>query len=335
MTTALSDIQQAAPTPLMNSEDADIALAKKVLTQEIAGIQALFTTLDHNFAAAVTVLHSLRGRTIVTGMGKSGHIARKIAATLSSTGTPAIFVHPAEASHGDLGMITSDDAVIALSNSGETKELQDIISYTRRFGIPLIAIVRRQESVLVEAADIAFVLPAVPEACDVNAPTTSTTMMLALGDALAIVLLNKKGFSREDYHVLHPGGKLGAALLKVRDIMHTGDAIPIIGKDESMADVLLMITSKRFGCAGIVDDEGRLMGIITDGDLRRHMSDDLMHLTASEVMTRNPHTIRSNALAAEAVNIMNSYSITTLFAIDDCSIKGIIHIHDCLRAGVV
>jgi arabinose-5-phosphate isomerase len=319
----------------MTYEDADIALAQKVLRQEIEGIEALFSTLDHNFAAAVSVIHALRGRTIVTGMGKSGHIARKIAATLSSTGTPAVFVHPAEASHGDLGMITQDDAVIALSNSGETKELQDIISYTRRFGIPLIGIVRRQESALVEAADIAFVLPAVPEACDVNAPTTSTTMMLALGDALAIVLLNKKGFTRDDYRILHPGGKLGAALIRVQDIMHAGDAVPIVNKAERMADVLLLITSKRFGCAGIVDDEGKLVGIITDGDMRRHMCNEFMNMTAEEVMTSNPRTIRPGALAAEAVNIMNSYSITALFAVEDFSIKGIIHIHDCLRAGVV
>lgn len=322
------------PETMLN-EDADIELAKNVLSQEIEGLHALFNSLDYNFSAAVTVIHSLRGRTIVTGMGKSGHIARKIAATLSSTGTPALFVHPGEASHGDLGMITKDDAVIALSNSGETKELQDIVHYTRRFGIPLIAIVRRQDSALVEAADIAFVLPAVPEAGDINAPTTSTTMMLALGDALAVVLLKRKGFTKEDFHIFHPGGKLGSAFIKVQDIMHTGDAIPLVPHDEIMSNVLLMITSKRLGCAGIVDDDGKLLGIITDGDLRRHMSRDLINLPAYEVMTPNPLTIRSGALAAEAVNMMNDRSITTLFVVEDLSVKGIIHLHDCLRAGVV
>ena len=323
------------PPKSQTTEEADIILAKKVLSQEVEGLQALFSSIDHNFAAAIHVIHSLRGRVIVTGMGKSGHIARKIAATLASTGTPSLFVHPGEASHGDLGMITKDDAVIALSNSGETKELKDIVHYTRRFGIPLIGIVRRQESALVEAADIAFVLPAVPEACDVNAPTTSTTMMLALGDALAIVLASKKGFSREDYHTFHPGGKLGSAFTRVQDIMHTGDAVPLVSADEIMSDVLLMITSKRLGCAGIVDDEGQLVGIITDGDLRRHMSSELIYLPAHEVMTPNPLSIRPGALAAEAVNIMNERCITTLFVVEGTSIKGIIHIHDCLRAGVV
>jgi arabinose-5-phosphate isomerase len=274
-------------------------------------------------------------RVIVTGMGKSGHIANKIASTLASTGTPAVFVHPAEASHGDLGMITGDDVVIALSNSGETSELADLVTYTRRFKIPLIAITGRANSTLAVAADVALVLPNTPEACPMGlAPTTSTTVMLALGDALAVAMLERKGFSADDFHLLHPGGKLGRLLLRVAGIMHTGDEVPLIGGDRSMADTLLLMTSKSFGCAGIVDDDGRLKGIVTDGDLRRHMSGDLLSLKTEEVMTADPLSVQPSTLASEALGFMNARSITTLFVVEDGRPVGIIHIHDCLRAGV-
>lgn len=319
----------------LSDQSADITVARRVLEKEIEGLQALAGSLDHHFTELVAGIAALKGRVIITGMGKSGHIARKIAATLASTGTPALFVHPGEASHGDLGMITQEDWVIALSNSGETAELRAIIHYTRRFSIPLAAIVRRKESALVEAANIAFVLPEIPEATETNAPTTSTTMMLAFGDALAVALLERKGFNREDYSILHPGGKLGAAFTKVSDLMHKGDELPIAAPDQPMSEVLLTMTSKRFGCAAIEDTEGRLLGIITDGDLRRHMRHDLMIMTAKEVMTQNPVTIRPQALAVEAISLMSARAITALFVVDEGKIKGILHLHDCLRVGVV
>jgi arabinose-5-phosphate isomerase len=245
--------------------------AKRVLSLEAEGIEILADSLDESFSRALDLMEQMTDRVIVTGMGKSGHIANKIASTLASTGTPAIFVHPAEASHGDLGMITDDDVVIALSNSGETSELADLVNYTRRFKIPLIAITGRANSTLAVAADVALVLPSTPEACPMGlAPTTSTTVMLALGDALAVAMLERKGFSADDFHLLHPGGKLGRLLLRVSSVMHTGNEVPLIGGDRSMADALLTMTSKSFGCVGIVDNEGRLKGIVTDGDLRRY-----------------------------------------------------------------
>ncbi len=310
--------------------------AKRVFEQEIKGLEALRDALDEHFARAVDVIAGLKGRLIVSGMGKSGHIARKIAATMASTGTPALFVHPGEASHGDLGMITRDDAVMLLSNSGETSELRDIIHYTRRFSIPLIGMARRATSALIEASDVPLVLPAVPEVSPVDAPTTSTTMMLALGDALAIALLDRKGFSREDFHVFHPGGKLGAAFLHVKDLMHKGAAVPLVQEGTKMSEVLIEITSKSMGCAGVVDAENRLLGIITDGDLRRHMSADITTKLAHEVMTKNPVATTAHALAAQALSVMNDKSITNLFVLGEAKkVEGIIHIHDCLRAGVV
>ena len=249
-------------------------------------------------------------------MGKSGHVARKIAATLASTGTPAMFVHPGEASHGDLGMITPHDGVIALSNSGETDELTDLVAHTRRFAIPLIAIVGREKSSLGEAADVALILPAAPEACSMGlAPTTSTTMMLALGDAIALALL-------------------GQRLVKVADIMHVGDEIPLVSPETPMAEALIVMTGKRFGCVGVTDGEGKLMGIITDGDLRRNMNERLLQRLAGKVMTPSPKTIRPNALAAEALHLMNSLAITSLFVVEDDRPEGILHMHDCLRSGV-
>lgn len=309
--------------------------ARGVIAREVEGLQAVASALDDSFLALVDKIAALKGRVIISGMGKSGHIGRKIAATMASTGTPAMFVHPSEASHGDLGMITPDDLVLCLSNSGETHELRDVIAYTKRFAIPLVALVRRESSVLVQAADIAVVLPAVPEASPVGAPTTSTTMMLAYGDALAMALLEKKGFSQDDFGVFHPGGKLGAQFIHVAQLMHGADELPLVATDTPMRDALLTMTAKRFGCAGVVAADGTLAGIITDGDLRRHMNAALMEKKAADVMTQNPVTITPQTLAAEALGIMNGKTITTLFVVEAAKPVGILHIHDCLRAGVM
>jgi arabinose-5-phosphate isomerase len=316
---------------------ADIDIARRVLRTEIAGLEALAAELDGGFAAAVDLLADVRGRVTVTGMGKSGHIARKIAATFSSTGTPALFVHPGEASHGDLGMIAEDDAVLALSNSGDTTELADIVAYTRRFRIPLIAMTSGTASSLAEAANVTLRLPTAAEACPMGlAPTTSTTMMLALGDALALVLLERKGFSTDDYRLLHPGGQLGKQLLRVADIMHDGDAVPLVAAGTRMAEAILVMTAKSFGCVGVTDAAGKLIGVVTDGDLRRHMGDGLLRSTVDAVLSARPKTIRPKALAAEALGLMNGQSITSLFAVDAGGKPlGILHIHDCLRAGIL
>jgi len=317
-----------------NATTDDVKHGKAVLEQEIKGLKALSDSLDGEFSRAVAAIASFKGRVIVSGMGKSGHVARKIAATMASTGTPAHFVHPGEASHGDLGMITKEDAVLALSNSGETSELADLIAYCKRFSIPLIAMVRRKGSMLVEAADVAMVLPAIPEASPTNAPTTSTTMMLALGDALAVAVLERKGFTRDDFSVYHPGGKLGAAFITVEALMHKAKELPVVEEKAPMRDVLLTITAKSFSCAAVVG-KGKLLGVITDGDLRRHMQPKLLEKTAAQVMTKNPVTIRPKALAAEALKIMNDRSITSLFVVENAKPVGILHIHDCLRAGIV
>ncbi|HEY5598525.1 MAG TPA: KpsF/GutQ family sugar-phosphate isomerase [Kiloniellales bacterium] len=306
---------------------------------ESEGLTALAGVLDGALTKMLDMLAAANGRITVTGMGKSGHVARKIAATLASTGTPAQFVHPGEASHGDLGMIAPGDAVLALSNSGDTAELGDIVGYTRRFAIPLAAMTGVVHSALAEAADVAIILPRVPEACPMGlAPTTSTTMMLALGDAIAIALLERKGFSVQDFQVLHPGGSLGRQLLRVADIMHGPEELPLCRPETPMADAILVMTNRRFGCVGITGDDGRLQGIITDGDLRRHMAKGLLDLRAVDVMTRSPMTIRGQALAAEALGVMNGVRntrpVTSLFVVDDGRPVGILHIHDCLRAGV-
>ena len=316
--------------------NADLACAQRVLRLEAEGLAALAQSLDEAFTEALDLLDGRTGRVVVTGIGKSGHVARKIAATLASTGTPALFVHPAEASHGDLGMIGPEgDAVIALSNSGETTELADLVAYAKRFNIPLIAITGRADSALAQASDVALVMPDSDEASPMGlAPTTSTTVMLALGDAIAIALLERKGFSPDRFHALHPGGRLGRTLLKVADLMHRGEEVPLASGDTAMADALLVMTNKRFGCVAIVDGDGVLQGVITDGDLRRHMSPGLLDLTAAEVMTRAPKTIGADALASEAVGLMNENAITNLFVVEDGRPVGILHIHDCLRAGV-
>jgi len=329
---------QDAPLATLTEPESGLASAVRVLRLEAAALEQLAAGLDGAFTRALGLLAGVAGRVVVTGMGKSGHIARKIAATLASTGTPALFVHPGEASHGDLGMIARTDAVIALSNSGETSELSDIIAYTRRFAIPLIGVTRRAGSTLAEQADVTLLLPAAPEACPLGlAPTTSTTMMLALGDALAIALLERRGFSAQDFHALHPGGQLGRALLLVTDVMHKADAVPLCNAAAPLSEVILEMSTKRLGCVGVTGDDGRLVGIITDGDLRRHMNPALLTQTAADVMSHKPKTIRRKALVAEALRVMNDKSITTLFVSDsdDTSDRpiGIVHIHDCLRAG--
>ena len=317
-----------------------LTAALEVLATEAAGITDLARALESSplgdaFTSCIARIAAIPGRVVTTGMGKSGHIARKIAATFSSTGTPSFYVHPAEAGHGDLGMITRDDVVLALSNSGRIDDYVNILGYCRRFGIPLISITRNAASALAQESDLAIVLPASPEACPMGlAPTTSSTMMLALGDALAVALLERRGFSAEDFRVFHPGGQIGSQLLRVSDLMHKGDAMPLVGFGVPMSDALVVMTRKSLGCIGIVDKDGSLLGIITDGDLRRHMSVDFLVRRAGDLMTKNPKTIRSGALAAEALRIMNEKSITSLFVVEDGNPVGIIHIHDCLRAGV-
>lgn len=310
-------------------------IGKRIIEQEIKGLEAVIASLGKPFEDAVERILKLKGRLIISGMGKSGHIARKMAATFASTGTPAYFVHPAEASHGDLGMITEADMLLLLSNSGETAELRDMIAYAKRFSIPLMAMVRRETSMLVSAADLALVLPDVSEGSPVNAPTTSTTMMLALGDALAIAVMETKGFTPEDFHQLHPGGKLGKAFIRVGDLMHGVEQTPLVKEQDAMSKVLLEITAKSFGCAGVLNSKGELAGVITDGDLRRHMEANLLNKKAADVMTRGPVTTAANILAAEALAVLNAKSITSLFVTENGKPVGILHIHDCLRAGVM
>ena len=314
----------------------DLAVARRVIRAEIEGLEQLSKALDAAFGVALNLCAAAQGRLIVTGIGKSGHVARKIAATLASTGTPAQFVHPAEASHGDLGMIGVDDAILALSNSGESAELAAIISYSRRFKIPLVAITGGRGSTLAEAADVVLRLPSAAEACPMGlAPTTSTTMMMALGDALALALLERKGFSPADFQVLHPGGNLGRRLLRVGEIMHTGDRVPLVSPDAPMSEAILVMSAKSFGCVGVCGTDGQLVGVITDGDLRRHMDDGLLARSVDEIMHRDPKTITAGHLAAEALGVMNRFAITALFVVDDASRPaGFLHMHDCLRAGV-
>ena len=317
-----------------------IASAARTIQLEAQGLRALEAALNldlvDNFAEAVSIIRSCRGRVIVTGMGKSGHIGMKVAGTLSSTGTPASFVHPSEASHGDLGMITRDDVILAFSWSGETVELGNLVSYSRRFAVPLIAITSNAESTLAKAAEVVLAIPQSKEACPHGlAPTTSTMMQLALGDCLAIALLESKGFTARDFKVLHPGGQLGARLKFIGDLMHKGDRLPLTPGDMPMAEAIVVMTEKAFGCLGVVDESGRLAGIITDGDLRRHMGDGLLSRRAGEIMTGAPKTVSPELLASAALEVINSSSITALFVVDDGRPVGIIHIHDLLRAGVV
>ncbi len=315
----------------------DIEVARTVLAAEAAGLRALAASLDQRFADAVSRLAACTGRIVVSGMGKSGHVARKIAATLASTGSPSLFVHPAEASHGDLGMIVPGDAVLALSNSGETAELADLVAHARRFGLPLVAITGRPDSALARAADVLLLLPAAAEACPMGlAPTTSTTMQLALGDALAVALLTRRGFTATDFSQFHPGGRLGAQLRRVSDLMHRGDAIPLAESGLPMDRALLVMTGKGFGCLGALDADGRLAGVLTDGDLRRAMGPDLLGRRVEDVMNRTPRTIGPDALAADALRLMGGpRPVTSLFVLDgDRRPLGLLHVHDLLRAGV-
>jgi arabinose-5-phosphate isomerase len=321
------------------SPHAFIASALRTLDTDGEALSALAAAmrdgLGRAFVTAVDTIRQARGRVIVTGMGKSGHVARKIAATLASTGTPAFFVHAADASHGDLGMITSDDVMLALSWSGETEELTDLINYSRRFGIVLIAFTVNAESTLGKAADIVLALPQTREACPHNlAPTTSSLLQLALGDALAIALLESRGFTAVDFGVFHPRGRLGAALKFVRDLMHPGAAIPIIRHGAPMSEAIVEMSAKGFGCVAVIGADGGLAGVVTDGDLRRHMRADLLQAPVEEVMTASPKTVRPDQLASEALQLLNASKITALIVVDNGRPVGIVHFHDLLRAGV-
>ena len=316
-----------------------IGSAARTLELECEGLQAVRAALDGHlhdtFGAAVAILAAARGRIIVTGIGKSGHIGQKLAATFASTGSPAFFVHASEASHGDLGMITKDDVIVAMSWSGESAELGNILTYSRRFKVPLIAITSRAESALGKQSDVVLELPRAKEACPHGlAPTTSTTMQLALGDCLAIALLESKGFTAHDYKVFHPGGSLGASLRYVGDLMHTGEEVPLVSEDKIMSDAIVTMTRKSFGCLGVVDGKGRLVGMITDGDLRRHMGSDLLQARVVDIMTRKPNTLSPDMLASAALEQINSLKRTQMFVVDKGKPVGVVHVHDLLRAGV-
>jgi arabinose-5-phosphate isomerase len=331
------------PSSLPPSSHTDVApavaSAMRTIGIEADGLaalsQALAGPLSEPFAKAVAVIAQAKGRVIFTGIGKSGHVCQKLAATMASTGTPAFFVHPSEASHGDLGMITKDDCIIAMSWSGETVELTNIITFSGRFSVPLIAMTSRADSALGRAADVTLELPRAKEACPHDlAPTTSTTMQLVLGDCLAVALLEAKGFSAHDFKVFHPGGSLGARLKFVADLMHKGDRLPLVRETMIMAEALLIMTEKSLGCLGVVDGSGQLLGMITDGDLRRHMGNDLVRARAAAIMTKNPNTLAPDLLASEALEIINSLRRTQMFVVIDGRPVGILHIHDLLRAGV-
>ena len=316
-----------------------ISSAKRVIDAEIHGLEVLKQQVDDSFVQAVDMITRIKGRLIISGMGKSGHIGQKMAATLASTGTPAFFVHPGEASHGDLGMLTSDDLLLTISNSGESREMGDIISFSRRFGIPMIAITSNADSTMAKAADLTLLIPnkkTAPEACPLGlAPTTSTTTTLALGDALAVALIEQKGFSVEEFRDRHPGGKLGNVLLRAKDVMVTGDELPLVATDMPMSDALVVMTAKSWGCLGVVDENGVLIGIITDGDLRRHMTRNIIEQKAKDIMTAHPKTVISDILCVEALRIMNTKKITSLFVVDgEHKPIGLLHVHPLLMAGV-
>ena len=320
-------------------DDEIVTSARRTLDIENQGLAALKEALGGRlasaFAQAVRLARAAEGRVIITGMGKSGHVGQKVAATLASTGTPAFFVHPSEASHGDLGMIARDDVILAFSWSGETAELTNLINYSKRFTVPLVAVTSQAGSTLAKAAEVTLVLPRTKEACPHGlAPTTSTMMQLALGDCLAIALLESKGFTASDFKTFHPGGQLGANLKFVSDIMHSGDELPLIGADVVMSDALVTMTEKSFGCLGVIDDDGTLVGIITDGDLRRNMGADLIAKRTGDIMTPQPKTVTPDTLASATLEVANSSNITALFVVDDGRPVGIVHVHDLLRAGV-
>lgn len=331
-------LPSASHVPEQDAEARYLVSAERTLETEIAGLSALRAALKNGLSApflqTVDLIAGIKGRVIVSGIGKSGHIGTKLAATLASTGTPAFFVHASEASHGDLGMITQDDVVIALSWSGETQELAGIVAYTRRFKVPLIAMTSSEDSTLGRAADIVLKMPGVTEACPHGlAPTTSALVQLAAGDALAIALLESRGFTAQDFRVFHPGGRLGASLKTAQDIMHKGDALPIAGRDMMMSEAILVMTQKGFGVLGIVDDLNCLVGIITDGDLRRHISTNFLEKPVVDVMTPQPKTITKDMLSGAVLEFINSSAITSVFVVEDERPIGIIHLHDLLRIG--
>ena len=318
-------------------DNKDILSAKRTIDKEVEALRMMEDELNGTLTQALDLMQNTKGRVIVTGMGKSGHVGSKIAATLASTGTPSFFVHPGEASHGDLGMLTKDDVVLAISNSGETKELSDIILYCKRYNIPLIAISKNPNSTLGKMGDILLKLPDDGEACPLGlAPTSSTTATMVLGDILAVCLLERRGFSKTDFRQRHPGGKLGSYLLKVSDLMHKDNEMPLVKTGTPLQTALLEMTSKMLGCVGIVSNDNKLIGIITDGDLRRNLSADMLTKTADDIMTHNPKCVGPDILAAEAINTMNTTGkgITQLFVVEEQKPIGIIHMHDCLRAGV-
>ena len=331
--------RKTAETSAGQEGEAFIRSALRTLETEAAGLSALSVAIADGlgapFVAAVEKIRAVPGRVIVTGMGKSGHVGRKIAATLASTGTPAYFVHPGEASHGDLGIITPDDAIIALSWSGETAELRDLTDYAKRFRVALIAVTASADSTLARAADIALVLPAAREACPLGlAPTTSTLMQLAIGDALAVALFESRGFTAVQFRDFHPGGKLGASLTFVRDVMHKEPVLPLVALGTRMSDAIMEMTGKGFGCVGVTAVDGSLAGIVTDGDLRRHMRDDLLKTSVDGVMTPNPKSVRPDQLAAEALEMLNARKVTALFVVEQGRPVGLVHVHDLLRIGV-
>ncbi|MEM9147735.1 MAG: KpsF/GutQ family sugar-phosphate isomerase [Pseudomonadota bacterium] len=337
-------MRPAAPAePTLRPDDPEaarldaLATGRRVLATEAAALTLFADSLDDGFAAAVDLLYSAAGRVVVSGMGKSGHVGRKIAATMASTGTPAFFVHPGEASHGDLGMIRPRDVALVLSNSGETRELADLLAHCKREHIPIVGIAGRANSTLLRAADAPLLLPPAEEACSIRlAPTTSTTLTLALGDALAVALMERRGFTPEHYALFHPGGSLGAQLARVADVMAVGERLPLVFADAPMADALIAMSAKGFGVTGVIDPSGRLVGIITDGDLRRHM-DGLVARRAGDVATHDPRTIRPDRLASEALARMTALKITCLFVTDadpPSAPIGLVHLHDCLRAGI-
>ncbi|MEY3197414.1 MAG: hypothetical protein RLZZ59_785 [Pseudomonadota bacterium] len=309
-------------------------IAEKVIKNEIEGLENLCNNLPQDFDNVVDLIIKSKGRVILSGIGKSGYIANKIAASLASTGTPAIFIHPAEASHGDLGMIHQDDIVILLSNSGETSEIMDILSYCKRFHIPVVGITMRKSSLLAQSSDFLLNIPESSEASAISAPTTSALMMLALGDAIMVAVYETKGFTKDDYKILHPGGKIGANLKKISDLMHVGNKVPVVKDNDLMSDVLICMTEKGFGIAAVIDSSDNLVGIITDGDLRRHMSANIVNMKASEVMTHSPKTTTPKMLAVEALALMNEKNITSLLVVESGKLHGIVHIHDILGAGV-
>ena len=312
-----------------------VAVGRRVLVTEADALRQMSDQLGETFVQAVETLFGCKGRIVCTGMGKSGHVARKIAATMASTGAPAMFVHPAEASHGDLGMIGQDDVILALSKSGEVRELADILAYTHRFGIPLIAITANADSALGKAATTVLRLPDAPEATgEVSAPTTSTTLQIALGDALAVALLERRGFTARDFHVFHPGGKLGAMLRTVGDLMHRVEEAPLVVESTPMPEAVRVMSERKLGVVGVVSGDGGLIGIVTDGDLRRHF-DGLAGRTAGEIMTRNPKALTAEALAGDAARLMNDSRITVLFVVKEGKPVGVLHVHDVLSAGVI